>query len=66
MVDKVAGLTKAAIASTDTFVIEDFLAGVFLYVATVVINTEGNGSVGTIDSNCMSQFSGRNSVLAPT
>ena len=59
VVDKVAGLTKADIASTDTFVFVDFLAGVFLYAVTVVINTEGKVSASTINKDYLSQFSGR-------
>jgi hypothetical protein len=59
VVDKVTGLTKAALGTTDTFVIEDFLAGVFLYTATVVANIEGKDFVRTINKAYMSHFSGR-------
>ena len=63
VVDKVAGLTKADIASTDTFVLVDFLAGVFLYAVTVVINTEGKVSASTINKDYMSQFADKESEL---
>ena len=59
IVDKIAGLSKAALSETDTFVFEDFIAGIFLYTATVVENTEGKYSVKTIDKDYMSQFIGR-------
>jgi hypothetical protein len=59
VVDKVTGLTKAEIGSTDTFIIENFLAGVFLYIVTVVENTVGKVTVGTIDDKYISQFANR-------
>ena len=63
VVDKVAGLTKAELSETATFVFENFLAGVFLYTATVVANTEGKDSVKAIDEGYMKQFSGRDSEI---
>ena len=59
VVDKVTGLSKSALAATDTHVFEDFLAGVFLYVATVVANMEGKESVKNINKDYMSQFTNR-------
>jgi hypothetical protein len=63
IVDKVAGLTKSEISATDTFVIEDFLAGVFLYTVTVVENTDGKTTTGMIDESYMSQFINRDSEV---
>ena len=59
VVDKVAGLTKSALSKTDTFVFEDFLAGIFLYTVTVVVNTDGKDSAKTLDKAYMSQFANR-------
>ena len=59
VVDRVTGLTKAALSETDTFVFEDFLAGTFLYAAVVVTNTEGKNSVKMIADDFMKQFSDR-------
>ena len=59
VVDKVSGLTKAAIGTTSTFVVEDFFAGIFLYTATVVENIEGGSFAKTIDKEYMNQFENR-------
>ena len=63
VVDKVAGLTKANLNESDTFVFESFLAGVFLYSATVASNSEGKDSIKTIDKDYMRKFVGRESEI---
>lgn len=63
VVDKVSGLSKSALVATDIHVFEDFLAGVFLYAATVVINTDGRKTASTINKNYISQFTNRASEV---
>jgi len=63
VVDKVNGSSKFALAATATHVFEDFLAGVFLYAVTVVINTEGKASASTINKDYMNHFANRASEV---
>jgi len=63
VVDKVTGLTKAEIGAANSFVFEDFLAGVFLYAVTVVENIAGKVAIGTLNENYMSQFEGCDSEV---
>ena len=55
-VDRVSGLTKTALLASTSFEIEGFLAGLFLYTASVVDNKDGKASIGEIDAAYIKSF----------
>ena len=56
IVEKVNGMTKANIAERDAFVLEDFLAGIFLYTAVNVENRNCEISVKEIVDEYINSF----------
>ncbi len=56
IVEKVNGMTKVNIAERDAFVLEDFLAGIFLYTAVNVENRNCEKSVKEIADEYINSF----------
>lgn len=56
IVEKVNGMTKVNIAERDAFVLEDFLAGIFLYTAVNVENRNCEKSVKEITDEYINSF----------
>lgn len=55
-VDIVGNTTKAALQNTDSFVLPDFLAGVFIYAITTTRNRDGKPSIREISDTYIASF----------
>lgn len=63
VVDKVGNLSKNLIASATDFAFADFIAGVFLYTATTVANTDGKGSISEITAEYIDSFEDKKDTI---
>lgn len=63
-IDRVSGHTKADILGAISFVLEDLLAGLFLYTVSFVDNKSGKSSIGSINSDYIESFASRTSEIS--
>jgi len=64
VVDRASGKTKADILKQTSFALEEFLAGLFLYTASVVNNTAGKSFIGNIKAEYIESFDDRSDEIA--
>jgi len=59
VVDRVSGKTKADLLKETTYVLEEVLAGLFLYTASVVNNTDGKAFIDKVTAEYIKSFDDR-------
>ncbi|HOG68975.1 MAG TPA: hypothetical protein PK366_06325, partial [Fibrobacteraceae bacterium] len=64
VIDRTSGKTKADILKETSFVLEELLAGLFLYTASVVSNTDGKASIGKVKAEYIKSFNARSDEIA--
>jgi hypothetical protein len=64
VIDRVRGRTKADILKETSFVLEEFLTGLFLYTASVVNNSDGKAFIGSIKAEYIKSFDDRSDEIA--
>ena len=63
IVDKIGNLSKNIITSTTDFAFAEFLAGIFIYTATTVANTDGKESIGEITDEYIDSFEEKKNAI---
>jgi len=66
IINRVSGMTKSAMLEESSFVLEDLLAGLFLYTATVVNNRDGKPYIKDIYSSYIDAFDSQTSEISIT
>lgn len=56
VIDRTSGKTKSDILKETSFVLEEFLAGLFLYTASVVDNTDGKTFIRNVNAEYIKSF----------
>ena len=64
VIDRTSGKNKADILKETSFVLEELLAGLFLYTASVVSNTDGKASIGKVKAEYIKSFNARSDEIA--